>query len=152
MKTNNNTQPPDMSSTLREFNHLFKESNDIYHTAALKLKLSDSALEILYSIVELGDGCLQRDICEITYLPKQTVHSSIQKLVKDGYLLLVPGKGRSMHIQVTATGQTLLENTIYPLIQSEEAAFSCMTKKEREQLLILEAKHLDSLRKEIEKW
>ena len=152
MKPNDNTLLPDISTTLREFNHHYKESTDIYRTAALKLGLSDSAMEILYSIVELGNGCLQRDICQITYLPKQTVHSSIQKLVKDGYLLLEPGKGRSMHIQVTAAGQTLLANTIYPLIHSEETAFSCMTQEERKQFLTLEAKYLASLRKEIENW
>lgn len=96
MKTNNNTQPPDMSTTLREFNHLFKESNDIYHTAALKLKLSDSALEILYSIVELGDGCLQRDICEITYLPKANCPFFHPKADK-GRLSALSSRQRTQH-------------------------------------------------------
>ncbi|MFR1493246.1 MAG: MarR family transcriptional regulator [Eubacterium ventriosum] len=41
--------------------------------------LSDSAFDILYSIVDLGDGCSQSDICKYSCLSKQTVNSSIKK-------------------------------------------------------------------------
>ena len=48
---------------VNEFNRLYKEMDDLYHDIALKLGLSDSALTIFYAICELGDGCLQKDIC-----------------------------------------------------------------------------------------
>ena len=35
------------------FNHIYKEFNEIYHEATLKMGLSDSAFDILYSIVDL---------------------------------------------------------------------------------------------------
>ena len=42
-----------MSPALSMFNHIYKEFNEIYHEATLKMGLSDSAFDILYSIVDL---------------------------------------------------------------------------------------------------
>lgn len=75
-----------ISKYLKEYNHIYKEANDIYHEIARKLQLSDSALDIFYTIFEIGDNCLQRDICKASCMPKQTVNSSIRKLQTDGYL------------------------------------------------------------------
>ena len=57
---------PYISNPLKEFNRIYKKTNEIYHDIALRLGLSDSAFDILYSISELGDGCLQKDICNAT--------------------------------------------------------------------------------------
>ena len=57
-----------ISKYLKEYNHIYKEANDIYHEIARKLQLSDSALDIFYTIFEIGDNCLQRDICKASCL------------------------------------------------------------------------------------
>ena len=51
---------------IREFNRLYKELDDLYHNLALRQGLSDSASIILYALYLLGDGCLQRDICDLS--------------------------------------------------------------------------------------
>lgn len=61
---------------IREFNRLYKELDDLYHNLALRQGLSDSASIILYALYLLGDGCLQRDICDLSYISKQTINSS----------------------------------------------------------------------------
>lgn len=53
---------------IREFNRLYKELDDLYHNLALRQGLSDSASIILYALYLLGDGCLQRDICDLSYI------------------------------------------------------------------------------------
>lgn len=128
---------PYISAPLKEFNRIYKKSNEVYHDMALRLGLSNSAFDILYSISELGDGCLQKDICNATFIPKQTVNSSIRQMEAAGYLTLSSGKGRSMHINLTDTGRTLLEQTIYPVMQIENEAFSCMNEEECRQMLAL---------------
>ena len=100
---------PELHPGMKEFNRIFKECNHIYHDIALKLGLSDSGFDILYTLCEIGDGCLQKDICDATMLSKQTIHSSVQKLAKDGYLSLQPGKGRDLHIHLTSAGKALME-------------------------------------------
>ena len=47
---------PYMSKIQMEFNHLYKELDDLYHEAALNTSLSDSAFDILYGFFMLGDG------------------------------------------------------------------------------------------------
>ena len=111
----------------------------------MRLGLSDSAFDILYSISELGDGCLQKDICNATCIPKQTIHSSIRQMEKSGYLTLSSGKGRSMHIILTDLGKSLLERTIYPVMQMEGEAFHCMTDEECQQMLALFGKYIQAL-------
>ena len=135
-----------ISKYLKEYNHIYKEANDIYHEIARKLQLSDSALDIFYTISEMGDNCLQRDICKASCMPKQTVNSSIRKLQTDGYLTLSPGKGRSMHIHLTPSDQKLIQEKLVPLIRIENDAFEDMTVEECEQLIHLNAKYNQALR------
>ena len=136
---------PYISNPLKEFNRIYKKTNEIYHDIALRLGLSDSAFDILYSISELGDGCLQKDICNATCIPKQTIHSSIRQMEKSGYLTLSSGKGRSMHIILTDLRKRLLERTIYPVMQMEGEAFHCMTDEECQQMLALFGKYIQAL-------
>lgn len=102
-----------ISPYLRKYNQIYTEINDIYHEAAGRMHLSDSAFDILYGIYDMGDNCQQRDICNASYMPKQTVHSSISKLEKEGYLTLVSGKGRNKYIRLTDFGKELIEKNYY---------------------------------------
>lgn len=137
-----------ISPELEEYNRIYKESEDFYHEIALRLHLSDSAFTILYSIFCLGDGCLQKEICSTAYISKQTVNSAIHKLEQEGYLRLKPGKGRDMHIHLTASGKKLTRDTILPVIEMENRAFAKMKESERTQLLQLSRKYMDYLREE----
>lgn len=83
-----------ISADLARYNHINKKLIDIYHDASQRAGMSSSMFDILYSIVEMGDGCRQKDICQACYIPKQTVHSSIRKMAEDGYLTLESGRGR----------------------------------------------------------
>ena len=150
MKQEDRTRPY-MSTYLCEFNRIYKEFNDIYHEAALRLGLSNSAFDIFYAICELGDGCLQRDICNMTFIPKQTVNSSIRNLEKEGYLTLLHGKGRNMHIYLTEHGKEVLKDLIYPVIEVENNSFQELTEEERQQLLCLLARYNAELKRGFEK-
>lgn len=137
-----------MSSALSQFNHIYKELNEIYHDAALKVGLSDSAFDILYSIADMGDGCSQSDVCKYSCLSKQTVNSSIRKMTELRYLILKPGTGRTMGIFLTDTGRNLLEEKIYPIIKKENEAFSSMTEKECSLMLELLEQYNKALKDE----
>ena len=47
---------------MKELNKQYRETDRIYHEISMQSGLSDSAFMILYAIVELGDGCQQKDI------------------------------------------------------------------------------------------
>lgn len=106
---------------IREFNRLYKELDDLYHNLALRQGLSDSASIILYALYLLGDGCLQRDICDLSYISKQTINSSIRRLV---------------------------EEKAAPVAAMEERAFSGMPQEDQQALLRLTHAYLARLRAE----
>lgn len=136
----------DFGSELKEFNRLYREMDELYHTLAVNRGLSDSAYIILYSICEFGEGCLQKDICEWAWLSKQTIHSAIRKLSQDGYLFLKEGKGKDRHIFLTEKGKALVEEKIYPVIEMENSAFAGMTERERKELLRLMKQYLEKMK------
>lgn len=134
-----------------EFNSLFKEMTDVYHNIALKLEISDSALLILYAIVEFGNGCTQKDIVDMYYMSKQTINSSIKKLEKAGYIEFKQDKGNNKQIFLTSSGEKLVEKKIKPVIELENAVFADMTTpEERQALLRLTRKYVDLLRQKSE--
>lgn len=128
---------------------LYKEMDDFYHEFAVSMKLSDSAQIILYVLCELGDGCLQKDICERSYLSKQTIHSAVRKLEKEGFLILTPGKGRDMHLSLTEAGRALAEKTVYPLAKAEYQAMEALSPAEQAELLRLTRTYMTALRREL---
>ncbi|MCI8492574.1 MarR family transcriptional regulator [Anaerotruncus colihominis] len=134
---------------LRAFNRIDKELDDIYHEVALRMNISDSAFTIFYIIHELGDGCLQKDICREAFANKQTVHSSIQKLERKGYLYLKQGRGRDKHICLTQSGKGFIETHIVPVVQKEREAFMALLPQEQEELLRLAQKYIKSLKEKL---
>ena len=113
----------DASQLFQEYIRLQHQIDEFYHELAVRQKLSDSALLVLWTLTELGEGCAQRDICRQFALTKQTVHSSVQKLAKEGLLSLRPGPGREVQVFLTESGQALIREKILPLKQAEEAAY-----------------------------
>ena len=111
-----------------------------YHELAVRQKLSDSALLVLWTLVDLGEGCTQRDICLQFSLTKQTVHSSVRKLAKEGFLSLRPGSGREVRVYPTEAGRALIQEKVIPLKRAEEAASLRMGEAELRSMLDLTQK------------
>lgn len=135
---------------LREYNGLYRLSNGIYHDAALAIGLSESAFDILYCLRDLGDGCLQKDICDASYLTKQTVNTSVHKLEREGVLRLEVERGRGTHLHLTKAGRALVERRIVPIVEAEKAAFATMTPDESDELLRLMRLYLSHLREQVD--
>lgn len=94
---------------LKEFDSLYKMIDDVYHEIALSMHLTDSAFLILYCLLELGDGCSQKDICKLYSISKQTVNSSVKSLEDKGVLIRKAGVGRDIHLFFTEFGRESLD-------------------------------------------
>lgn len=129
-----------------EFNRLNKAISELYHDICLRIGISDSVFDIFYAIIALGDGCCQKDICNYAFTSKQTIHSSIHKLEKEGFITLKSGKGREMHIFLTPKGECFIENNIAPVIVMENQTCLQMNPKELDTLLLLTNQYLECLR------
>lgn len=133
-----------------KFNSLFKEITDVYHNIALKLDISESAMLILYAIVDLGDGCTQKEISQMYYMSKQTINTSIKNLEKSGYIEFKQDKGNNKQIFLTQSGKKLVAKKVAPVINIENNVFAGMTPPESKELLRLTKKYVKLLRKKSE--
>ena len=134
-----------------ELNRLNKAISEFYHDLCVQLGISDSVFDIFYVIAVLGDGCCQKDICDYAFTRKQTIHSAIHKLEKEGMLCMNPGKGREMNIFLTPAGKQFIKEKIAPVFTMENEALSQMSSDETDLLLSLTEKYLDCLRNQIRK-
>lgn len=135
-----------MNAALREYNRIYKQFNDIYRDIATQIGVSSSVFDIMYTICELGNGCQQKDICEATFIPKQTVNSSIRILEKEGFLRLESGKGRGMKIYLTPLGEEKIERLMRPVIDMETQAFEAFGEEQTQALLELNSRYNAALR------
>ncbi|MCI9493962.1 MAG: winged helix-turn-helix transcriptional regulator [Lachnospiraceae bacterium] len=131
---------------LEVFNRLYREMDHIYHGLAAKAGMSDSAFFILYAIVELGEGCLQKDIAQYSSISRQTINTSIQNLKKLGYLCMEEGKRREKRVYLTEEGERIVREKIYPVMDMEKAAFAEMPSEESWKLLELTEKYVQIFR------
>ena len=122
---------------LRELKRGDQELNEMYHEIAVRMGISDSVFAILYAVYDLGDGCLQKDICREMFLNKQTVNSAMHKLVKEDYLYMEQGRGRDKHIYFTEKGNAFIREKILPVIQKEEETFLEFCPEEQEEIIRL---------------
>lgn len=133
--------------SIRKYNNLYKQIDMLYQKIAFQQNLSVSEMDIYYTVCFLGDGCLQKDVCEIALTSKQTINSAIKKLEKANMLRLEHGKGREKHIFLTEAGKDLTAKKIEPILQAEHATWNDMTESETKLLLGLTEKYLHFLQK-----
>ena len=127
---------------LRMFNHLWSEIGGLYHEAAVKCGLSDSEFDILYTIYDQGEGCSQRDVCRLSGVSRQTVHSAIKKMERNGWIFLEAGEGRLMRIFLTKKGKDVMEKKLMPIVHAENDVFGGWIESERTELLRLTKKYM----------
>lgn len=135
------------------FNAAINGSEEIYRAVAKSFGLSDCAFWILYFIRQSEEKVTQKDICSFIYQPKQTVHSALKKMVKDGLIEVGAYNGkRHKYVTLTEKGEEFCRKTVDLVLAEEIAAFEDMDASERELATKLLAKYSDSLSQRMSKF
>ena len=136
-----------LSKKMLELNEIMKETDDLYSNLAKKFKMSDCMIWILYILREDDRSVTQSDICNMMYMPKQTVNSSLKKMESEGYIeLLNINDKRSKQVCLTEKGVDLANNTVDIIISKENNALSKMDKEEQALFINLFKKYKDLLK------
>lgn len=133
--------------------HERKEQNAIYHSAAAKFGLTDTALWVLYCISEPLEDQTQQDLCRRGCYAKQTINTAIIGLAGDGMVELIPIPGTRNHkkIHLTQKGRELVNRTARRLKAAEENAYARLSVEELSVYLETAAKLNEYLREETDK-
>lgn len=135
-----------------EFRAAEKKVDELYHRLAVQIGIPDSTLWVLYCLTELDMTHTQNSIAETMGVPKQTINSAINHLVKDGYIYLaqmaVARNSKSIHL--TDKGKAYCQKMIQPIIDAEKNAANRFSAREQEIYLTLAIKHNQFLQEEFD--
>lgn len=130
-----------------EYNLIYNELTSVYHDMTKRYKLSECQFWILYALKEEDRPLTQAEICRYLISPKQTIHSSIQSLLKEGYIQLSEVTGKKKFFSFTESGTKLSNETVGKIIEAEINAFDAFTEKERKEFIRLNLKFIQQLQK-----
>lgn len=129
---------------------LVSDIDSAYHQASVKLGLSDSASFVLYMLYMNGGSCSLNEIYKLSGISKQTVHSSVCKLEKEGMVRLENLDGKAKQLCATDKGSAYLEQTGGRLFEAEYHAFRNWSEEELRSFIQLLEKFNASFKKQIE--
>lgn len=135
---------------MKRFNYLLGELDAVYHEMSLKLGLTDSAMIVLYTICDQGDGCPLQNICRYSGLSKQTVNSALRRLEAEGILYLESAGSRNKNVCLTEAGTVLAERTAGRILQAENEIFASWPESDTEKYLKLTENFLTALKEKAE--
>ena len=136
---------------VKYLNSMLCEIDNLYQTILLKNGLSDSEYVVLFSLLELGEGCLQKDIANNGYINKKTTNSTIKKLEKNGLITLKAGKYPNMHIYLTDEGKNFIKKCIIPIIETETRVMDSVSDSVFENLVKTYSKYISIFKDEIDR-
>lgn len=129
-----------------EAGRLWKRFDEVYRKAAFRAGISDSAFEIFYALYDLGEGCLQRDICAYASASKQTINSSVHKLEKEGLVRFEAAEsGRGVRVFFTDKGRAFADARVKAFARADFKVFSDMPDADRRALMRIQRAYIQNL-------
>ena len=139
-----------IEENIRAFCNAWQSLNIIYEDYARKSGISYNSLYILNAIQQIK-GCTQKQICEKTLLPKQTVNNVVTAFYKSGYIELreFPENRRIKTIHLTEKGEQYADELIPHIHRADQAAMKSLTEEQQDTLLFLMGTYVAAFRKEM---
>nr|WP_304970439.1 MarR family winged helix-turn-helix transcriptional regulator [uncultured Schaedlerella sp.] len=131
-------------------NQLIKELNSLYHIAAVKSGVSDGEICVWSILLTTDKEYSQQDLCELLFLPKQTINSIISGLIKKGYVFLehVPGTRNRKVIRLSDEGRNYGVKNIMWIFEAEQHAMEDADPREICTLISMLEKYINKLKRE----
>ena len=122
-----------------DFGRAIYHVDSFYNEFAKQSKVSSALLWVLYALND-GNPHTQIEISKDWELPKTTVNTVIKDIQKDGYVELVPikGKRREMSIVLTESGKKFADDVLSDLYKKEAEVYKSLTLEEQEIVMVLE--------------
>ena len=132
----------------RAFCNEWQSLSTIYEDYARKVGISYNSLYILNAIQQI-ENCTQKQICEKTLLPKQTVNNVVTGFYKSGYIELreFPENRRIKTIHLTEKGEQYANTLIPHIHQADKQAMQSLTEVQQDALLQLMDQYVKVFRK-----
>lgn len=113
--------------------------DSFYDDFAKQSNVSSALLWVLYALNDRKPHT-QIEISHDWELPKTTINTVIKEIQKEGYVELVPikGKRREMAIVLTESGKVFADNILSELYKKEAEVYRSLSPEEQEIVAVLE--------------
>ena len=130
---------------IQEYCSCLHEWDAAYEHYAKSVGLSYTSLCILNAIYE-SDGCTQKQLCSLCFLPKQTVNAAVTGFYDKGWLRMqeLPEDRRNKALHLTEFGRSEAGRILSRLRDCDRIAMSLLTESEQEQLLSLTRRYMSA--------
>lgn len=135
---------------IKQSNHIFGETNMLYHEAAVRLGLSDSVMAVLYTLLVQGESCTIGEIIHQSGMSKQTLNSALRRMEADGLICLKAEGAKRKRVALTPEGSAFAGRTVQRLIDIENRIFSAWTQAERDCYIELSRRYSKAFGESIE--
>ncbi len=139
-----------LESKSKAFCSAWQSLSTIYEDYARKSGVSYNSLYILNAIM-YTENCTQKQICEKTLLPKQTVNNVITAFFKSGYIELreFSENRRIKTIHLTEKGRAYADTLIPHIHEADCKAMAALSEEQQDTLLELMTIYVAAFRKEM---
>ena len=130
---------------IQEYCSCLHEWDAAYEDYAKSVGLSYTSLCILNAIYE-SDGCTQKQLCSLCFLPKQTVNAAVTGFYDKGWLRMqeLPEDRRNKALHLTELGRSEAGRILQNLQECDRIAMGSLTEDEQEQLLSLTRRYMSA--------
>lgn len=126
----------EIENEVKQFSDHWQSITMTYSDYARSVGISYTSLQVLKYITGT-ENCTQKVICEMSFLPKQTVNTIITGFYKKGYIELreLPEDRRTKTIHLTEKGKAYMD-TFSPYIENAEyEAMQSLSEEQRTMLI-----------------
>ena len=122
-----------------DFGRALYHVDSFYDEFAKKSNVSSALLWVLYALND-GNSHTQIEISNDWELPKTTVNTVIKEIQQNGYVELIPikGKRREMSIVLTKSGKNYADSILSDLYKKEAKVYKTLRSEEYEVVDLLE--------------
>ena len=142
----------------REIDRYGKVNTDFFERVAEKMNVSSVDVFVLSAEIHVKEGylngeyCTQQNLAQTWVYPKQTIHSSVERLKKKGLVTLepIPGNKKEKAIVLTEEGHKLVDLHMITAFEKMNRAMLRLLPEERETLCRLMGRLVDGIEEEME--
>lgn len=126
----------EIEASVKQFSDEWQSITMTYSDYARSVGISYTSLQVLKYITGTKD-CTQKSICEMSFLPKQTVNTIITGFYKQGYVELreVPEDRRIKTIHLTPKGKEYMDTFSPRIERAEYEAMQALSDEQRAMLI-----------------
>lgn len=140
----------DAENKVKNFCIAWQTLGMIYEDYARKSGVSYNSLYIL-SAISQSESCTQKQICERTLLPKQTVNNIVTAFYRSGYIGFceLPENRRVKIIHLTDKGRAYADELLPRIHASNLKAMETLTEEQQNTLIHLTNQYVAAFRREM---